>query len=382
MRLRRLPLALALLVACAPARRPATDAVPEPEAAHVPSRAPAPAPAPAPNVASEPAERVWPVMGTMLRVVAWESDPDTAAAVLRAARAEVVRVDSLMSTYRDDSDLSRVNCAAGTGEWTRVSPETFEVLLAAVEYARASGGAFDPTIGPLVNVWGFYRESGAMPPEEALDSAAALVGWRQVELRADARLVRLPLAGMRLDFGAIAKGYAVDLALAAARRVGADRAMIDLGGNIGVLGDAPAGGSWPLGLRHPRQPETSFAVIAAETGVIATSGDYERYFVHDGVRYAHIVDPRTGWPVQGVASVSVLAPTGVASDALSTTLFVLGVVRGCAVAAVLPGVAAVWVLAPDVDREDAPLRAVVGGPLADRVEVAADVEVAVCAAAR
>ncbi|HUF12854.1 MAG TPA: FAD:protein FMN transferase [Longimicrobiales bacterium] len=368
MRVQWRPLALALLVACTP-----TPPAPTP--------APAPAPAPARNAAPEPAERVWPVMGTMLRVVAWESDPDTAAAVLRAARAEVVRVDSLMSTYRDDSDLSRVNRAAGTGEWTHVSPETLEVLLASLEYARSSDGAFDPTVGPLVDVWGFYRESGAMPPAAALDSAGALVDWRRVEVRADVRLVRLPLAGMRLDFGAIAKGYAVDLALAAARRAGAGRAMIDLGGNIGVLGDAPAGESWPFGLRHPRHPESSFAVIAAESGVVATSGDYERYFVHDGVRYAHIVDPRTGWPVQGVASVSVLAPTGVASDALSTTLFVLGVERGCAVAAGLPGVAAVWVLAPDVDREEAPLRAVVGGPLADRVEVAANVELAVCAAA-
>ena len=368
----RLPLALALLVACAPA----------PPSVPTPARVPAPAPAPNTTPAPEPMERVWPVMGTMLRVVAWETNADMAAAALRAARGEVVRVDSLMSNYRDDSDVSRVNRAAGSGEWTRVSMETLEVLLASLEYARASGGAFDTTVGPLIDVWGFYRESGAMPPATALDSAAALVGWHRVEVRPDERLVRLPRAGMRLDFGAIAKGYAVDLGLAAAQRGGGLRIMIDLGGNIGVLGESPVEGLWPFGLRHPRQPESTFAVIAVDSGAIATSGDYERYFVHEGVRYAHIVDPRTGWPVQGVASVSVLAPTGIASDALSTVLFVLGVEHGCEVVVGVPGVAAVWVLAPDVrSGGEAPLRVVVGGPLAERVELSEDVEATVCAPA-
>ena len=155
--------------------------------------------------------------------------------------------------------------------------------------------------------------------------------------------------------------------------------MIDLGGNIGVLGQAPEGDAWPLGLRHPRQPERPFAVVDVTAGAIATSGDYERYFVHDGVRYSHIVDPRTGWPVPGMASVSVLAPDGMLSDALSTTLFVLGSEAGCEAIAGVAGVAAVWVPAPAPGAESEALRAVVGGELAGRVRVAAGLEVDVCA---
>jgi len=226
-------------------------------------------------------------------------------------------------------------------------------------------------------VWGFYRESGAMPPTSALDSARGLVGWDEIGLNAGQHAARLPRAGMRLDFGAIAKGYAVDLALMAARDAGARRVMVDLGGNIGVAGRAPGGEDWTLGLRHPREPETSFAVIDAPPGsFVATSGDYERYFMHDGVRYAHIVDPRTGWPVQGVASVSVLAVTGIASDVLSTSLFVLGVDEGCAFVAPMAGVAAVWVLAPE--REGDPLRVVVGGAEAARIGIAEGIDAQVC----
>lgn len=328
-------------------------------------------PTPVVPVARAPVERAWPVMGTMLRATVWDLEPERAAAVLREVRAAVTRVDSLMSNYRADSDVSRVNRGAGSGDWIPVSGETLEVLNAALEAARSSGGAFDPTVGPLVDVWGFYRERAGMPGQAALDSVRTLVGWRRVEIDAGRGRVRLPRAGMRLDFGAIAKGYAVDLALAAARAAGAERALVDLGGNIGVLGDAPGGGAWPLGLSHPRDPEAPFAVLNLEQGAIATSGDYERFFMHDGVRYAHILDPRTGWPVQGIASVSVLAPTGIASDAWSTTLFVLGPERGCEAIAGMRGVAAMWVLAP-AGGEGASLHAVIGGDPGVRVELAPD----------
>lgn len=354
MRRRALPLIYALLLgACA-------------------TRAETPAPA---AVADDPVTRAWPVMGTMLAVAVWDQSADSAAHTLRVVREEVERLDSLLSNYRDDSDVSRLNAAAGSGEWLRVAPETFFVINAARGYGGMSGGAFDATVGPIVDVWGFYRESGAMPTQATIDSARALVGMRGVEFREPDEM-RLTRAGMRIDLGAIGKGYAVDRALAAARAAGATRAMVDLGGNIGVLGEAPGGGAWPLGLRHPRDPEVPFAVIDADSGAVATSGDYERYFMHEGVRYAHIVDPRTGWPVQGVAAVSVLAPTGIASDALSTILFVMGPERGCGFLARLNGAGAVWVVAPE--RDDDPLRVVTGGPEAGRIEIADGIEVRRC----
>jgi len=316
-------------------------------------------------------------MGTMLRVAVWGLPEDSAAVALRAARAEVTRLDSLLSNYRADSDVSRVNEAAGSGAWIEIAPATAEALRLSLFYAARTEGAFDPTVGPLVDVWGFYREQGAMPSQSALDSARALVGWDDVEVEWYPGRVRLPRPGMALDFGAIGKGLAVDWALAAARGAGARSAMVDLGGNIGVSGEAPGGGDWPLGLRHPRNPATVFALIDVPDGSsIATSGDYERYFVHEGVRYAHIVDPRSGWPVQGVASVSVLAGSGSESDGLSTSLFVLGVDRGCAFLEGRQGVAAVWVRAPSGNDET--LRVVVGGPESARIQVAEGIAVTHC----
>jgi thiamine biosynthesis lipoprotein len=148
---------------------------------------------------------------------------------------------------------------------------------------------------------------------------------------------------MRLDFGAIAKGYAVDRAIAALRALGVERGKVDLGGNLRLVGAPPGAGGWRVGLRDPRSPDEVIAVVRMDSGSVATSGDYERFFVQDGVRYSHIIDPRTGWPSRGVAGVSVIAPTGLLSDALSTALFVLGPDRGCLLARAAR-VDALWVL--------------------------------------
>lgn len=313
------------------------------------------APAAREETPERPFVRAWPVMGTVLRVTVWASDPAEAEELLGEARRVVFRVDTLMSVYKPESEVSVVNRRAGTDSVTVVSPETAEVLGAALDYGALTGGALDVTVGPLVDLWGFYRHAGRLPAPEALDSVRGLVGYRRVELDRAARAVRLPRRGMRLDFGAIAKGYAVDLAVAALRRGGAVRALVDLGGNLGFLGQAPGGGAWEVGLRDPRDPEGIFGTVSLDSGAVATSGDSEQFFVHEGVRYSHIFDPRTGWPARGVASVSVVAPTGQAADALSTALFVLGPEEGCAVAARFPGVEAVWVL----DRGEVPAT---GGP--------------------
>lgn len=290
-----------------------------------------------------PAVRAWPVMGTMLEVKVWEPDSARARLALTAARAAVQRVDSLMSNYRPESELSAVNRRAGTDSVTVISPETAEVLETALRFARASGGALDVTVGPVVDVWGFYRPEGALPAAEALDSARALVGYERIEYDAAAHTLRLPAQGMRLDFGAIAKGYAVDRAVAAIRSLGVERGKVDLGGNLGFVGALPGAEGWRVGLRDPRSPDEMIAVVRLDSGSVATSGDYERFFVHEGVRYSHIIDPRTGWPSRGVAGVSVIAPNGLLSDALSTALFVLGPDRGCPLARAA-GVEALWVL--------------------------------------
>ena len=321
-------------------------------------------------------QRGWPVMGTVLRVSS--SAPDSAAArrALRSARSRVERTDSLMSTYRETSDLSRVNDASGSGRGVRVSGSTARVLAAALAWAEASGGAFDPTAGPLADAWGFHRGEPAMPAPARADSAARLVGWRTVEYDSARRIVRLPRAGMRLDFGAIAKGWALDRAASAMRAAGAAGGSVDLGGNVLVFGPPPREGDrWRLGIRHPRRDGRLIGVVALDSGSVATSGDAEQFFVHDGARYSHVMDPRTGRPARGVAQVTVIADRGIDADALATTLFVLGPGEGRAflrspfVRRRAPRATAVWLLDPGAGQAFGRADVVCAGPRAPDVEL-------------
>lgn len=289
-----------------------------------------------------PYTRAWPVMGTMLGITAWDTDSVRAQRGLSAARAAVFRVDTLMSIYKPDSEVSAINRRAGTDSATIVSPETAEVLSAALRYAEQTRGALDVTVGPLVDVWGFYRHRGTLPPRAARDSAARLVGWKRVRFDPHTRSVALPVHGMRLDFGAIAKGYALDRGAAALRAQGVTSGSVDLGGNSLYVGRPPQGSLWGVGIQNPRKEDDLLALATFESGAIATSGNYEQFFERDGVRYSHIFNPRTGKPSRGIASATVLAQSGMASDALSTALFVLGPEAGCALAARL-GVGALWV---------------------------------------
>lgn len=315
------------------------------------------------------AEGQWPVMGTFLSVRAYAERADAARAALAGARAAVFRADSLMSTWKPESEISRLNAAAGTGTWTSLSGETVAVLAMARAVAEASDGAFDVTVGPLMHAWGFRGGARARPAPAVFDSARALVGMAALELDSAGGRARLARAGAAVDLGAIAKGYALDLASAAMRRAGAVAGMLDLGGNALVFG-APPGGrdAWVIGILDPRDPDGSIGEIHLQEGAVATSGDYEQFFEADGIRYSHIMDPRTGAPAHGVLQTTAVAPTGMQSDALSTALFLLGPERGLALLAhpLGRGAAAAWVLdALPLDRDDV----VVAGAGADRITI-------------
>lgn len=288
--------------------------------------------------------RAWPVMGTMFVATVWTTDSAHAPAALGAAHDAVRLVDSLMSTYRPESEISAVNAAAGRAEPVRVSSHTMTVLRKARLYWQLSGGAFDPTVGPIVRAWGFERNGGHRPSRSALDSLRALVEFGAVSLDSVHGTVRLPRAGMRLDLGGIAKGYALDLA----RRALADPSIrggtVDLGGNLLMFGRPPSGGYWRVAIVNPRHAEAAIAELALDSGAVATSGDYEHFVIIDGRRYGHLIDPRTARPSSGILSATAVGPLGEWSDGLSATLFLLGRERGRALVDSVPGIGGLWVV--------------------------------------
>ena len=276
------------------------------------------------------AHRTWTLMGTILEATVYRPAAATTLALadLEAVHNAVSKIDQLMSLYRPDSELVGLNTQAGSGQ-IEVSAPTFQVLQASQHYTRLSGGAIDVTVQPLVQLWGFYSmERTSIPPLEEIQAVLHQVGADRLHLDASTRTAALA-TGSRLDLGSIAKGYAIDQAVAALRARGVPAALIDLGGNIGVLGQPPDGRPWTVGIKHPRR-DSLIGVLRFREGAIATSGDYDRYFEVEGRRFSHLLDPRTGWPAEGLYSVTVIAPNATAADALSTAAFVLGPERGMA----------------------------------------------------
>ncbi|HEX6749101.1 MAG TPA: FAD:protein FMN transferase [Longimicrobium sp.] len=318
-----------------------------------------------------PVVRAWPAMGTMLGISVWDADTTRALAAMEAARVAVLRADSLIS-----ADLAAANRRAGTDSATIVSAWTAEVLDSALAIAAASGGGLDVTAGPLADAWGFDRQQAAVPPQSVQDSIAPLVGWRQVRFDRASRRVSLPRRGMRLELGGIARGFAVDRGIEALRAAGIARAVVDLGGNFRVLGPPPVHPGWTMGLKDPRDPESVFAAVRIDGGAVSTSGDDGQFFEAGGMRYSRVLDPRTRQPARGVVSVSVIAPSGILSEALATPLYVLGPEEGCRLVARWPGVDAVWVRdsgereeKEDDDEGLDPELVVITDALKDRLEI-------------
>lgn len=220
-----------------------------------------------------------------------------------AAQAEVLRIEGKYSRYRADSVVGRINASAGDVAGIEVDDETAALLDYAATAHEQSEGLFDATSGVLRRVWDF--KSQRLPTQQAIDEVLPLIGWQRLHWQRP-RLV-LPVAGMQLDFGGFGKEYAADRAAAVLQAGGIRHGLVDLGGDIRVVGPHPDGSPWRIGISHPRAPQTAIALIDLPVGAIASSGDYERYFEIDGVRYSHVLDPRSGWPVQGLAAVSVMA---------------------------------------------------------------------------
>jgi thiamine biosynthesis lipoprotein len=265
-------------------------------------------------------------MGVGVRIVLYAPDDVLARRAARAAYARIADLEYRMSDHRSDGELRRLTGEA-VGKWTIVERHLFAVLQRAVEIARRSDGAFDPTVGPYVRLWRAAQTSGEPPSPEALESAAARVGWDKVRLDGTLRAVRLAVPGMVLDLGGIAKGYILDAARSAMEPLGVTSVLIEAGGDI-VVGDAPPDRpGWRIEVPGA---DSAFAAAAASLShaAISTSGDTEQFATIDGRRYSQVVDPHTGLELTNRVIATVIAPDGMTADALATALTVLGVEEG------------------------------------------------------
>ncbi len=282
------------------------------------------------------------VMGTKAWVtIAGLNDADAERAA-QAAFREMYRIESVMSTWRPSSEISRLNGAAG-GDPVAVSRELYALIDSSLFYSRATGGAFDVTVRPLVRLWGFQGGQPRLPSDDEIALARSHVGYGAVALDSAASTVALS-AGMQIDLAGIAKGYAVDRCVAALAELGIRNALVNIGGNIYAMGSPPGRDGWTIGVRDPNGGLDMVGTLVLRDEAVATSGNYENFVEIAGERFGHIIDPRTGRPVSRVLSVTVVAPTGLASDALSTGLFVLGPDEAQPIVGRLAGVAALFAL--------------------------------------
>jgi thiamine biosynthesis lipoprotein len=274
-------------------------------------------------------------MGTTATVRACGSSPAELRQAATTALDEVDRLDRLLSHYRSDSPLSRLNREAASGP-VAVDSELVDLLDVCLRWSRESDGAFDVTVGPLMKAWGFFRDEGRVPEQREIQGALAVVGHRHVVLDREQGTVRFDRPGVELDLGGIGKGYAVDRVVELLRRRGVVSALVNLGGSsVYGLGAPPGAEAWEVGLQDPGDPGRKAVSVTLRDRALSVSGGYARFFEEDGITYSHVMDPRTGRPVQGVLSVAVLSARATDGDALDNVLFVQGLERARAFVASL-----------------------------------------------
>ena len=260
------------------------------------------------------------IMGTRIVVELWADDAAAANKAIDAVMAEMMTIDRDMSTYKPESEVSRVNRDAATAPMV-ISPALFGLLSTALEFSRITGGAFDITYASVGFMYDFH--SHKKPTDAEIQSALPAVNYHHVVLDPQNSTVFFTQPGVRIDLGGIGKGYAVDRGIEILKSLGVDHALVTAGGDSRIIGDR-FGKPWIVGIRHPDDKNRVIAKIPLVDTAMSTSGDYERYFDEDGVRYHHIIDPRTGKSASKVRSATILASTATRTDGLSKTAFVLG----------------------------------------------------------
>jgi thiamine biosynthesis lipoprotein len=292
-------------------------------------------------------------MACTYTIVVYGTDTKQLPLIVSAALDEVDRIDNLMSNYKPESALSRINQEASKGPVV-VEPELFNFIQLCVRYSQESDGAFDITVGPLMKAWGFFRGEGRIPWTFELWNILRKVGYQQLILNPKERTVQFARSGMELDLGGIAKGYAVDRVVSLLQEYNIKRAFVSAGGStVYGLRSPPNGDGWEVNIRdpiYPNDPRKRAGVVTLKNRSLSVSGNYEKFFRVRGVTYSHIMDPRTGRPVENMLSVAVLTDTGVDGDALDDVFYVQGVEKSKIYLQKHPG-AEVFLFLPEADRQ-------------------------------
>jgi thiamine biosynthesis lipoprotein len=283
-----------------------------------------------------------PIMGTRCSVELWSEDKAAGAAAMASVFDDMRRIDRLMSTWKEDTEMSRVNREAGKHP-VRISPELFALLETSVEYSQLTRGAFDITYASVGYLYDFKK--GVHPDQKSIDAALPGINWRHLKLDPNKHTVQFQRPGMRIDLGGIAKGYSVDRGIEILRKLGITRAMVNAGGDTRIIGDR-FGRPWVVGVRDPDHEGKTFLKLPLTDAAFSTSGDYERYFDEDGKRFHHIIDPKTGDSARKCRSVTVISGNATRTDALTKSVFIMGPEEGIAFINTLTDVDAVAV-APD-----------------------------------
>lgn len=264
-------------------------------------------------------------MGTEFQILLAGDDERHLEQAANHALGEVERIDQQMSLYLPESELCWVNAHAAERP-VPVEPGLFGLLQRAAEIWDATQGAFDATVGPLIECWGFFRGRGGVPPDADIARALERVGMQYVQLEPRSNSVHFERPGITIDLGGIAKGYAIDRAAELLSEAGVKRALLHAGlSTVFAVGSPPGTVGWPIGIRHPTEAGRRLRTVELRDGALSTSGSYEKFFEHEGVVYSHILDPRNGRPVRGMLSATAVAQAALDSDALSTAFFVMGV---------------------------------------------------------
>ncbi len=285
-------------------------------------------------------------MDTYIACQVLSADEELAVKALDAVQAAFVDIDQLTNRFEQDSEISAVNQNAGIAS-VKVSIDVFAMVQTSLQWSDKTDGAFNILIGNVMDLWGFGMGNPAVPAEEDLAAALTRTDYHKIVLDEVNSTIYLPEKGMVMDLGGVAKGYATDKAVAALKEMGIENALINAGGNVYTLGSRAAGTPWKVGVQDPRDPEGIKAVLQGTNTAIVSSGDYQRYFEADGIRYHHIIDPANGYPARVSAGTTVIMKSATIADILSTSLFVKGPVEGIKLAEELNEMYAAMIITGD-----------------------------------